>query len=181
MAKKKYNIFIFISYRRDDGGQYARIRQLELEKYNYKVFLNYEELTDDVFGDDIINAIQSAPIFIMVLTPLYLERSMESDSWVAKEIRMAIEGGKHFIPVDPDRKFDGIPKSTPLEIADIVGKHQHSSIDFGQALKATVDLMVQNRIIPHVPLPKPKKKRWLLVLESEKSRVFANRCLRPSL
>lgn len=160
MAEKKYDIFI--SYRRDDGGQYARILQLELEKYNYRVFLDYEELTDGVFGDDIVKAIQSAPIFIMVLTPLYLARSMEPDSWVTKEITMAIEGGKHFIPVDPDRKFNGIPENTPKEIADIVGKHQHSAIDFGQALKATVDLMVQNRIVTHVPLPKPKKKRWLI-------------------
>lgn len=164
MAEKKYDIFI--SYRRDDGGQYARILQLELERYHYRVFLDYEELTDGVFGDDIIKAIQSAPIFIMVLTPLYLTRSMEPDSWVTKEVRMAIEGGKHFIPVDPDKKFNGIPENTPAEIADIVGKHQHSSIDFGQALKATVDLMVQNRIVPHVPLPKPKKKRWLIVLGS---------------
>ena len=121
--KKKYDIFI--SYRRDDGGQYARILQLELEKYNYKVFLDYEELTDGVFGDDIIKAIQSAPIFIMVLTPLYLARSMEPDSWVTKEIKMAIEGGKHFIPVDPDRRFNGIPENTPEEIANIVGKHHN--------------------------------------------------------
>ena len=157
---KEYDIFV--SYRRDDGGQYARILQLELERYGYKVFLDYEELTDGVFGDEIVKAIQSAPIFIMVLTPLYLARSMEPDSWIAKEIQLAIDAGKHFIPVDPDRKFNGIPEGTPDAIADIVAKHQHSSIDFGQALKATVDLMVQNRIIPHVPLPKPSRRKWLV-------------------
>jgi hypothetical protein len=54
MAEKKYDIFI--SYRRDDGGQYARILQLELEKYNYKVFLDYEELTDGVFGSLLLQA-----------------------------------------------------------------------------------------------------------------------------
>lgn len=160
---KKYDIFI--SYRRDDGGQYARILQLELEtKYHYKVFLDYEELTDGIFGDDITKAIQSAPIFIMVLTPHYLERTMESDSWVTKEILLAIETGSHFIPIDPDRKFNGVPDNTPTEIADIVTKHQHSSIDFGQALGATVNLMVQNRIIPHVPIPKPKRKKVLILL-----------------
>lgn len=162
MAEKKYDIFI--SYRRDDGAQYARILQLELEKYHYNVFLDYEELTDGIFGDDITKAIQSAPIFIMVLTPEYLSRSMEPDSWVAKEIHLALEGGKHFIPVDPDRKFNGIPNGTPKEIENVVMNNQHSSIDFGQALKATVDLMVQNRIIPHVPLHKPLRKRILIAL-----------------
>ena len=48
MAEKKYDIFI--SYRRDDGAQYARILQLELEKYHYNVFLDYEELTDGILA-----------------------------------------------------------------------------------------------------------------------------------
>lgn len=159
---KKYDIFI--SYRREDGGQYARILQLELEKLNYKVFLDYEELTDGVFGEEITEAIKSAKIFMMVLTPLYLARTMEDDSWVTREIRLAIEGGKHFIPVDPDRRFNGIPDNVPDDIKDVVGKHQHSAIDFGQALGATVDLMVKNRVIPHVPLPKPKRKIAIRVI-----------------
>lgn len=161
---KQYDIFI--SYRREDGAQYARILQLELEKYNYSVFLDYEELTDGIFGEDITKAIRSAPIFIMVLTPHYLERTMEDDSWVTKEIRLAKECGNHFIPVDPDRKFNGIPDNTPKDIDDIVSQNQHSSIDFGQALKATVNLMVEKRIIPHVPLPKPKRKRQIVLLST---------------
>lgn len=161
MTEKKYDIFI--SYRREDGAQYARILQLELEKYNYRVFLDYEELTDGVFGEDISKAIRSASIFIMVLTPHYLERTMEADSWVTKEIRLANECNCHFIPVDPDRKFDGIPSNTPQDIGNIVSQNQHSSIDFGQALRPTVDMMVKNRIVPYVPLPKPKRKRRLLI------------------
>ena len=162
MAEKEYDIFI--SYRNADGAQYARILQLELEKYGYKVFLDYEELIDGIFGDDIAKAIQSATVFIMVLTPQYLEKTSENDNWVAKEIRMALESGKHFVPVNPDRKFNGIPKNTPDDIANIVGKHQHSSIDFGQALKPTVEMMVQNRIVPYVPLRKPKQKHTFAVI-----------------
>jgi len=148
MADKKYDIFI--SYRNADGAQYARILQLELEKYHYKVFLDYDELTDGVFGKDIADAIRSATVFIMVLTPEYLTRTMEDDSWITKEIRLAIESKKHFIPVNPDRKFNGIPKDTPEDIAAVVNDNQHSSIDFGQALGATVDMMVKNRIVPHI-------------------------------
>lgn len=92
---RKYDVFI--SYRRDDGAQYARILQLELEKRGYKVFLDYEELTDGVFGDNIKEAIKEATFFLMVLTPKYLERSMESDSWVREEIELAIKNNKHFI------------------------------------------------------------------------------------
>lgn len=141
---------IFISYRREDGAQYARILQLELEKRGYKVFLDYEELKDGVFGDNIKDALKTTPIFLMVLTPLYLERCMEQDSWVREEIEMAIKSGMHFIPVDPDKKFNGTPQGTPQEIANIVNNHQHSAIDFGQALGPTMDLMDRNRISPHL-------------------------------
>lgn len=160
MPKNKYDIFI--SYRREDGAQYSRILQLELEKRGYRVFLDYEELTDGVFGDEIKEAVKNAPIFMMVLTPFYLTRSMEKDSWVRQEIALAIDENRHFVPVDPDKRFNGIPSNTPQNIADIVSNHQHSAIDFGQALGATVDLMVKNRIEPNV---KPKSSRkWKLVI-----------------
>ena len=152
----KYDVFI--SYRRDDGAQYARILQLELEKRNYRVFLDYEEITDGIFGDEIKEAIRSAPIFIMVLTPLYLERSMEKDSWVREEINLAIEDNKHFIPIDPDKRFNGVPKNTPENIAYIVSNHQHSYIEFGQTLELTIDLMVRKRIAPHIG--RKKISRW---------------------
>lgn len=154
------NYDIFISYRRDDGAQYARILQLELEKRGYKVFLDYEELKDGVFGDNIKDALKSTPIFLMVLTPLYLERCMEQDSWVREEIELAIKSGMHFIPVDPDKKFNGTPQGTPKAIANIVNNHQHSAIDFGQALGATVDLMDRNRIKPHLPQKAQRGPQW---------------------
>ena len=159
--ERKYDIFI--SYRRDDGAQYARILQLQLEKREYKVFLDYEELTDGVFGDNIKEAIKEAPIFLMVLTPKYLERSMEADSWVREEIELAIKNNKHFIPVDPDHQFNGIPTGTPSSIAKVVGTHQHSAIDFGQTLGVTVDMMVNNRIAPHIR-KKSSATKWIYAL-----------------
>ena len=45
--KQKYDIFI--SYRRTDGAQYARILQLMLAQRGYKVFIDYDELTDGKF------------------------------------------------------------------------------------------------------------------------------------
>ena len=46
MQQNKYDIFI--SYRRDSGAQYARILQLMLMQRGYKVFLDYDELTDGI-------------------------------------------------------------------------------------------------------------------------------------
>lgn len=155
MANNKYDIFI--SYRSEDGAQYARILQMQLEKTGYRVFLDYDELKRDRFGDDITHAIQSAPIFLMVLTPLYLERCKEEGNWIKREIDLAIEGKKHFVPLNPDRKFQGVPDGVSPQIADIVENYQHSIVDFGQTLKVTYNQMLENQIKPIV---KPRRKLW---------------------
>lgn len=145
-TRKKYDIFI--SYRRSDGAQYARILQLELEKRGFATFLDYEELVDGVFGEEIEEAIQSAPVFIMVLTPDYLVHCMEEGNWVGKEILLAHSCGRHFIPVNPDGLFRGIPEDLPETIREIVSTHQHSEINFGQLLGESIDKMVSKRISP---------------------------------
>lgn len=151
------NYDIFISYRSEDGAQYARILQMQLEKTGYRVFLDYDELKRDRFGEDITRAIQSAPIFLMVLTPLYLERCKAEGNWIKREIDFAIEEKKHFVPVNPDRKYNGIPDGLSPQIADIVENYQHSMVDFGQTLKVTYNQMVENQIKPFV---KPRRRLW---------------------
>ena len=155
--QSKYDIFI--SYRRDGGAQYARILQLELEKRGYRVFLDYEELTDGVFGDNIKEAIREAPIFMMVLSAHYLDRCKNEGDWVREEIMLAIKQQKHFIPITPDNSFDGIPVDIPEVIRQVVSSHQHSEVNFGQLLGASIDRMVKNRIEKNVKVSgKPKKK-----------------------
>lgn len=162
MPNNKYDIFI--SYRRDGGAQYARILQLELEKRGYKVFLDYEELTDGVFGDNIKEAIREAPIFMMVLSAHYLDRCKNEGDWVREEIMLAIKQQKHIIPINPDNAFDGIPADIPEEIKLIVGSHQHSEVNFGQLLGASIDRMVKNRVSKHVKDSSTPRKGCLLLL-----------------
>ena len=151
MEKNKYDIFI--SYRRVGGAQYARILQLMLIQRGYKVFLDYDELTDGVFGDHIKAAIKEAPVFMLVLSERSMVRCVNDDDWVRQEILLAIREGKHIIPVNPDNSFDGFPKDTegkkiPQEIKDNVSSHQFSEIGFGQTLGVTIDLMIKNRLVP---------------------------------
>ena len=146
--KQKYDIFI--SYRRTGGAQYARILQLMLAQRGYKVFLDYDELTDGKFGEHIQDAIKSAPIFMLVLSKESLERCKNEGDWVRREIQLAISLNKHIIPVNPDNTFDGIPEDIPNDIKEEVGTHQHSDISFGQTLGVTVDYMVKNRIVPKI-------------------------------
>ncbi len=145
---QKYDIFI--SYRRLGGAQYARILQLMLSLRGYKVFLDYDELTDGKFGVHIQKAIKEAPIFMLVLSKEALVRCKNEGDWIRREIQLAISEGKHIIPVNPDNSFDGIPTNIPDNIKEAVETHQHSEINFGQTLGVTVDYMVKNRIIPKI-------------------------------
>ena len=141
---------IFISYRRVGGAQYARILQLMLTQRGYKVFLDYDELTDGKFGDHIQEAIKDAEIFMLVLSKEALVRCKNEGDWVRREIQLAIQEGKHIVPINPDNSFDGVPDDIPNEIKEEVGSHQHSDINFGQTLGVTVDFMVENRIVPQI-------------------------------
>lgn len=142
----KYDIFI--SYRRVGGAQYARILQLMLMQRGYKVFLDYDELTDGVFSDKISAAIKEAPVFIIVLSEGSMHRCANEGDWVREEITLAVRQKKHIVPVNPDNGFDGFPDGMPTELKESIGSHQHSEISFGQALGATIDLMIKNRLVP---------------------------------
>lgn len=144
----KENYDIFISYRREGGAQYARILQLMLQQRGYKVFLDYDELTDGIFSDHIKTAIKETPIFMLVLSRKSMYRCINEDDWVRQEIMLAIEQKKHIVPINPDKEFDGFPEGMPLALKETIGTHQHSDINFGQALGVTVDLLIKNRLVP---------------------------------
>jgi len=146
MKKTKYDIFI--SYRRVGGAQYARILQLMLIQRGYRVFLDYDELTDGVFSDKIKAALKEAPVFMLVLSERSMERCVNDGDWVREEITLAVEQNKHIIPINPDNGFDGFPEGMPKKLQEVIGSHQHSEISFGQALGVTIDLMIKNRLVP---------------------------------
>lgn len=143
---KSYDIFI--SYRRVGGADKARTIKAELELQGFHVFLDFDELKDGVFDQRIIHAIESAPIFMMILTPHALDRCMDEQDWVRREIEYAIAQQKHVVPIDADRSFDGFDAQLPTSIKEGLGLHQFSEVMFGQLFKESVAKMIRDRIRP---------------------------------
>ncbi len=139
---------IFISYRRDGGKELARPLKSELELRGYRVFLDFDELKDGVFDRRIMEAIDAAPIFMVILSPHALDRCVNADDWVRREIEYALAHDRHFIPVDPDRSFAGFPPDIPDTLKAGLGQHQFSQVMFEQLFKVSVDKMVRERIEP---------------------------------
>jgi ribosomal protein L7/L12 len=142
----KYDIFI--SYRRIGGKDKARPLKSELEKRGYKVFLDFDDLKDSVFDKRIMDAIDEAPVFLIILSAHALDRCKNENDWVRKEIEYAEMKKKHFVPVNPDKEFDGFPEDTPFTVKQCLGQHQFSSIDFEQLFQPSIDMMVEDRIKP---------------------------------
>lgn len=161
----KYDIFI--SYRRDDGQQHARLIEKELKSRGYNVFLDYEELDKGLFDEKIVGAIASAKIFLMVLTPLYLSRCNKEGDWVRKEIQLAIDQKKEFVPVVPDGLFKEIPveqvEGLPTNIKDVVDRVQRTEVFMGQMMKPSFDYLVKHRLRPFVR-PKLMLKTWMTIV-----------------
>lgn len=160
--KKTPRYDIFISYRRKAGAQYARTLQLILEKKGFRVFLDYDELLDDEFPPQIEAALRSTPVYIIVLTHDVFDRCSDPESWVRRELELAIESDCHIVPVNPDNDFSYIPDDVPDHIRRVIENTQHSEVNFGQTLEPTIDMMVRNRIRPHVGNRKRRKLTILL-------------------
>lgn len=159
MKQPKYDIFI--SYRRDGGAQYARTLQLMLEKKGYKVFLDYDELTDGEFSPKIIEAIKEAPIYMIILSKGSMLRCVNEGDWVRKELEYAISLRKRIIPINPDNTFDGVPKDVPESVKHTIECIQHSEIGFGQSLHPLVNQLIKNRIQPYI---KRRTSLWLIIV-----------------
>ncbi len=94
---KKYDIFI--SYRREGGYQTADSIYQRLVNAGYSVFLDLEQLNSGKFNEKLLKVIDGCQDFIMVLPPNALDRCINEDDWVRKEVEFAIKAGKNIIPV----------------------------------------------------------------------------------
>lgn len=165
---KSYDIFL--SYRRSDGKLMARLLKESLEKRGYKVFLDMDELLDSVFDEHIIQAIQSAPIFLLLMTKQCFSRCHNPNDWVRMEIECAVRDGKNIVPINPDNLFIGFPKSTPPHLCEVLAMHQYSAIDTGQLYQVSIDKLINDRL--HDTIRRERRKQ---ILNSIVYSIFGNK------
>lgn len=142
------NFDIFISYRRDNGEDKARILNQFLSTVGYRVFFDHESGMTGEFETEILAAVEIAPIFLMLLTPHCLDRCKDEGDWVRREIERATKFGKDIIPIRPNYDesiFENLPEGIPdyvLHLKDL----EFAEIDFHKNFKATAQSMVDTQI-----------------------------------
>ena len=89
----------FISYRRDNGFLMAQIVHDKLAEKGITTFLDLEELRAGKFNEKIYEAIEDCDNFILVLPEGALNRCVDPEDWVRKEVLSAIQKKKKIIPI----------------------------------------------------------------------------------
>lgn len=139
---------IFISYRRDNGEDKARILNQFLSTVGYRVFFDHESGLTGEFETEILAAVEIAPVFLMLLTPRCLERCKDEGDWVRKEIERAAKFGKDIIPIRPNYDesiFENLPEGIPDFVMHLK-ELEFAEIDFHKNFKATAQSMVDTQI-----------------------------------
>lgn len=142
------NYDIFISYRRDNGEDKARILNQFLSTAGYRVFFDHESGMTGEFETEVLAAVEIAPVFLMLLTPNCLDRCNNEGDWVRREIERATKFGKVIIPIRPNYD-ESIFTNLPEGIPDYVMRLKYlefAEIDFHKNFKATAQSMVDTQI-----------------------------------
>ncbi|XP_065173343.1 NAD(+) hydrolase sarm1 isoform X3 [Atheta coriaria] len=98
----KKSLDIFISYRRSNGSQLASLLKVHLQLRGFSVFIDVERLEAGKFDNNLLQSIQKAKHFLLVLTPNALDRCRgdeEKKDWVHKEICAALKAECNIIPI----------------------------------------------------------------------------------
>lgn len=89
---------VFISYRRSDGAEAARLIALALQARGLTVFLDVTALGAGHFDDSLLRRIEEARCFVPILTKQSFDRPDTGD-WFYREIRHALAGGQMVVPI----------------------------------------------------------------------------------
>lgn len=110
----KYDVFI--SYRRDKGADIARNLQQALTIRGLKVFFDMEELTDGKFNEKLYDAIDKSKNVIFLYTEGALDRCVNEDDWVRKELEHVFEKNINIVTIAPSSTNLSFPNSLPKKL-----------------------------------------------------------------
>jgi hypothetical protein len=127
MRARPYDIFI--SYRRAEGAAEARLVAAALAQHGVHAFLDVADLRRGRFDITLLNRVEEAPNFLVILTPGALDRCNEEGDWLRQEIAQAIKKSRNIIPlILPGFQF---PATLPPDLTDLP---RHQGVEYSHAL-----------------------------------------------
>ncbi|MEM6283770.1 MAG: SUMF1/EgtB/PvdO family nonheme iron enzyme, partial [Chloroflexota bacterium] len=90
---------VFVSYRRANSTFIARAVFQELRAAGFDVFLDAQGIDSGNFEKIILKQIESRPHFVVILSPGSLDRCVNPDDWLRREIRHALDTQRNIVPI----------------------------------------------------------------------------------
>lgn len=113
------NKTVFISYRRSASRHLARSIFMDLTQHGYDVFLDVNTIDSGAFDSIILNQIGARTHFVVLLSPTALERCVNEDDWLRREIYQAMQLGRNIVPIiEEEFNIESEIKYLPLEWRD---------------------------------------------------------------
>ncbi len=97
------NKTVFISYRRDVSKYLALMIFKDLQQNGYDVFLDVEKIDSGSWESVILNQIAARTHFVLLLTPGTLDRCIDHNDVLRREIEQAIHLGRNIVPLFADK------------------------------------------------------------------------------
>ena len=148
----KYDIFI--SYRREGADFLAQLLYERLSHMGYSVFFDVESLRSGKFNEALYKYMDGCTDAIVLLPPNALDRCVNDEDWVRKEISYLIKKQKNIIPVMM-RGFM-FPNNLPYDMEDF-DKYNGISAQEVSSFSWVIDQLV-NKFLKSTPRTKDSPK-----------------------
>ncbi len=144
---------MFISYRRENGANMARLIKADLDRRGIRTFLDVDDLGASHFDERLLRNIEEAPNFVLVLSPGCLERCKTDGDWLRREIAHAIATGRNVVPMfEPGFRFPD-KGEMPADIGDLP---RHNGVEYSHTyFTASMDRLAKF-LKEDVPPPPPQ-------------------------
>lgn len=140
-GNRKYDVFI--TYRREDGLNYAQLLFQALEKRGYRSFLDVRDEQDGEYGKRIMAALRDAPNYIFIMTEGSLRRLSEIGNSVYNEIHEALCVHKKVIPVAPSGVSRSLYGAKLLDEFNCLRALSVSRLETGEFFEESVNNIVK--------------------------------------
>ncbi|MCC7421911.1 MAG: TIR domain-containing protein, partial [Planctomycetaceae bacterium] len=133
----------FLSYRRDGASEIARALRSELIRRGIKTFLDVDDLRSHFYDERLLREIESAPNFLLVLSPGCLDRCVDPDDWLRKEILHAMQHDRNIVPILTKGFEFPRPANLTPELRDLPRYNcvEYSHAYFSATIQKLVDFM----------------------------------------
>ena len=139
---------VFISYRRDVAGYLALALYQHLADHGLDAFYDIESIRTGQFGTIILNQIAARPYFTVVLTPGTLERCVDPEDWLRREIEQALATDRRIVPVHtPNFDFGDLEQFLPDDLGEEV--QRFNALELPQKwFKYAAQQLVEEFLVP---------------------------------